>query len=153
MVLTNVIRRGGVLIAAAVMIPFVALAASGCGAGTSTGDGLESRSPAGVLQAAATALRAAKSFSVTGSAGNGLLGYDLRIKGESLRIKGETLRIKGESQTITLTLTGGSSEITRIGNDTYLSVHSGGQRYALSGVGSQGHPARAAWMASMGRIP
>jgi hypothetical protein len=39
MVLTNVIRRGGVLIAAAVMIPFVALAASGCGAGTSTGDG------------------------------------------------------------------------------------------------------------------
>lgn len=83
--LMNLIRRAGMRIAAAAMVPFVALAASGCGAHNSTG-GLENKSPAGVLQAAAAALRTVKSVYITGSAGRGLLGADLRIKGMSLRI-------------------------------------------------------------------
>ena len=49
MISMNVIRRAGVFIAAAVVAPIVALAASGCGAGTSTG-GLENKSPTEVLQ-------------------------------------------------------------------------------------------------------
>jgi hypothetical protein len=125
----NLIRRAGVRIAAAVVVPFVALAASGCGgAATTTGgttSGLENKSPAEVLQAAAAALRAAKSVYITGSAGRGLLGADLRINGASLRIKDETLRIQGDSQTITLTLTGGSAQITKIGSDTYLKANQG----------------------------
>ena len=126
MILGNVIRRGGVLIAAAVMIPFVALAVSGCAAGTSTGSGLQNKPPAEVLQVAAAALKAAKSVSITGSAGSGLIGYDLRIKGNSLHIQGESLRINGDSQTVTLTLTGGTAEITTIGGDTYLKADQGG---------------------------
>jgi hypothetical protein len=55
----NLIRRAGVCIAAAVVVPFVALAASGCGgAATTIGgttSGLENKSPAEVLQAAAAA--------------------------------------------------------------------------------------------------
>jgi hypothetical protein len=126
----NLIQRAGVRIAAAVVISFAALAASGCGgAATSAGgttSGLENKSPAEVLQAAAAALRAAKSVYITGSAGSGLLGADLRIKGKPLRIKGESLRIKDDSRTITLTLKDGSAEVTRIGSDTYLKADRGG---------------------------
>jgi len=115
----NVIRRAGVFIAAAVVAPIVALAASGCGAGTSTG-GLENKSPTEVLQDAVAALRTAKSVYITGSPGSSPVGSHLRIKGKTLRIKGESLRIQGDSLTLAVTLTGGSAEITSIGGDTYL---------------------------------
>jgi hypothetical protein len=119
MISMNVIRRAGVFIAAAVVAPIVALAASGCGAGTSTG-GLENKSSAEVLQDAVAALSTAKSVYITGSPGSSPVGSHLRIKGKTLRIKGESLRIQGDSLTLAVTLTGGSAEITSIGGDTYL---------------------------------
>jgi hypothetical protein len=125
MILTNVTRPGGALIAAAVVVPFVILAVSSCAASASSG-GLESKSPSEVLQAAAAALRAAKSVYITGSAGRPLLGAALHLRGASLRVKGESARIKGGSQTITLTLAGGSAEVTRIGGDTFLKADQGG---------------------------
>jgi hypothetical protein len=117
------IRRTVALTAASAMAALVTAAASACGgaptaSGTTT-KGLEKKSSADMLQAAAAALRAAKSVYITSSAGSGLLGASLRIHGESLRIQ-------GDSQTFTLTLTGGSAEITRIGGDTYLKADRGG---------------------------
>jgi hypothetical protein len=126
----GLIRRAVALTAATAMAALVTAAASACGgartaSGTTT-SGLQQKSSADMLHAAAAALRAAKSVYITGSAGSGLLGASLRIHGESLRIQGESLRFQGDSQTFTLTLTGGSAEITRIGGDTYLKADRGG---------------------------
>ena len=68
MISMNTIRRAGVLITAAVVFPFAALAASGCGGGTTaTGgvaNGLETKTPAQVVHDAAAALAAAKSVQI-----------------------------------------------------------------------------------------
>ncbi len=139
LILTNVIRPGGALIAAAaVVVPFVVLAASGCAASASSG-GLERKSSGEVLQAAVAALRAARSVYITGSAGSPLLGAALHLRGRSLSVKGESARINGGSQTVTLTLVGGSAEITRIGGDTFLKADQGGLKILGAPMSVQRH--------------
>jgi hypothetical protein len=85
MISMNIIRRAGVFIAAAVVVSLPAVAVSGCGrATTATGtttNGLEKKSAADVLQAAAAALSAARSVHVvlTGPSGH----VDVRMQGGS----------------------------------------------------------------------
>jgi hypothetical protein len=119
----------------AVMVALVALVASGCGGGTKTSDpqttttqanapqtngpqanapqtnGLEQQSPAQVQQAAAAALRAAKSVHVTGTAIN---------NGRPVRVD---LRLQGNASSGTMELEGVRLEITTIGNTTYLKAN------------------------------
>lgn len=111
---TSIIRRAGVFIAAAVVVPVVALAASGCGGhtaaagatGTVTGttNGLEKKSPADVLQAAAAALSAAKSVHVVAAIPGGHLD----------------VRMQGGSSAGTVTRDGVRVQITVIGSDGYV---------------------------------
>jgi hypothetical protein len=70
----NVIRRAGVVFAAAVVAPMVALAAGGCGSAAGIGaaaaaggatNGLQAKSPDQVIHAAAGALRTARSVEFT----------------------------------------------------------------------------------------
>ena len=63
MISMNIIRRAGVFIAAAVVVSFVAFAASGCGGATTTAaggttNGLEHKTATEVLHDAARALAA-----------------------------------------------------------------------------------------------
>jgi hypothetical protein len=109
----------------AVMVALVALVTSGCGGGTKTSDpqtnptqanapqtnGLEQQSPAQVQQAAAAALKAAKSVHVTGTAIN---------DGKPVRAD---LRIQGNASSGTMELEGVKLEITTIGNTTYLKAN------------------------------
>jgi hypothetical protein len=119
----------------AVMVALVALVASGCGGGTKTSDpqtnpttqanptqakGLEQQSPAQVQQAAAAALKAAKSVHVTGTAIN---------NGKPVRVD---LRIQGNASSGTMELQGVKLEIITIGNTTYLKANQ--QTWATLGV-------------------
>ena len=116
---TSIIRRAGVFIAAAVVVPVVALAASGCGGHTAasataavsgTTNGLEKKSPADVLQGAAAALTAAKSVHVVATVPGGHLD----------------LRLPGGSSTGTITRDGVRVQITVIGNDGYVKTDRAG---------------------------
>jgi hypothetical protein len=110
----------------AVMVALVALITSGCGGGSKTSDtqttttqatatqtnGLETQSPAQVQQAAAAALKAAKSVHVRGTAIN---------DGKPVHAD---LRIQGNASTGTMQLEEGVKlEITTIGNTTYLKAN------------------------------
>ena len=81
----NIIRRAGVFIAAAVVVSLAAVAVSGCGGATTatgtTTNGLEKKSAADVLQAAAAALSAAKSVHVVATVPGAHL--DVRMQGGS----------------------------------------------------------------------
>jgi hypothetical protein len=106
----------------ALTVALVALVASGCGGGTKTNasqsnttqtsatqtNGLEKQSPAEVQQAAASALKAAKSVHVRGTALN-----------EGKPVQGD-LRIQGNASSGIMELEGVKLEITTIGNTTYL---------------------------------
>lgn len=101
----------------AVMVALVALVTSGCGGGTKTGgppttatqtNGLEKQSPAQVQQAAAAALKAAKSVHVRGTALN---------QGKPLQAD---LRIQGNASSGTMEMQGVKTEIITIGSTTYL---------------------------------
>jgi hypothetical protein len=117
----------------AVMVALVALVASGCSGGTKTSDpqtttqanalqtsGLEQQSPAQVQQAAAAALKAAKSVHVTGTAIN---------NGKPVRVD---LRIQGNASSGTMELEGVRLEIITIGGTTYLKADQ--QTWATLGV-------------------
>jgi hypothetical protein len=118
----------------AVMVALVALVTSGCGGGTKTSDpqttptqayatqtnGVEQQSPAQVREAAAAALKAAKSVHVTGTAIN---------NGKPVRVD---LRIQGNASSGTMELEGVKLEIITIGNATYLKADQ--QTWATLGV-------------------
>jgi hypothetical protein len=113
----------------AVMVALVALIASGCGGGAKTSDpeanptqtkGLERQSPAQVQQAAAAALKAAKSVHVTGTAIN---------NGKPVRVD---LRIQSNASSGTMELQGVKLEFITTGGTTYLKADQ--QTWATLGV-------------------
>ena len=99
MILLNLIRRALACTAATAMAVLVTIAASACGGASTTTstptNGLEEKSPADVLQAAAAGLRGAKSVHVVGTAPNGHI--DARMQQGSaigtLTTKGHRLRV------------------------------------------------------------
>lgn len=118
----NIIRRAGVFIAAAVVVPAVALAATGCGGHTAaagaaaavsgTTNGLQTKTPAQVVHDAAAALLAAKSAQIVLTAPRG--------KGGPARVD---LRIQGGSRTVTVVDNGiAKVEFTIIGQYAYVKI-------------------------------
>jgi hypothetical protein len=135
--MTTIANRGAARLA--VMVALVALVTSGCGGGTKTSDtqttatqttatqanatqtnGLETQSPAQVRQAAAAALKAAKSVHVAGAAIN---------NGKPVRAD---LRIQGNASSGTMELEGVKLEIITVGGTTYLKADQ--QTWATLGV-------------------
>ena len=110
----NIIRRAGVFIAAAVVVSLAAVAVSGCGGATTatgtTTNGLEKKSAADVLQAAAAALSAAKSVHVVAT-----------VPGAHLDV-----RMQGGSSTGTVTQAGVRVGITIIGGAGYVKTDRAG---------------------------
>lgn len=108
MISMNTIRRVGVLIAAAVVVPFAALAVGGCGGTTTAADsvanGLETKTPAQVVHDAAAALAAAKSVQIVLTRGPSQVD----------------LRVQGGSRTLTFTDRGAAKfEVMVIGKNVY----------------------------------
>ena len=90
MISKNIIRRAGVFIAAAVVVPFATLTASGCGSATTAAggvtNGLEHKTATQVLHDAAHALAAAKSVHIVWTMSRSKAGpsqLDVRIQGGS----------------------------------------------------------------------
>ena len=110
----SVIRRAGILIAAAVAATFVPLAASACGAATTaagtTTNGLEKQSAAEVLQDAAGALQAAKSVHFVATLRGGHVDA----------------RMRGGASTGTVTRAGVQVRFTIIGGDGYIKTDRAG---------------------------
>jgi hypothetical protein len=116
MISMNIIRRAGVFIAAAAVVPFAALAASGCGGATTTAggatSGLENKTPTQILHDAAAALGAAKSVQIVFTPPRG-----------KRRPSQVDLRIQGDSRTLTLVQNGiGKAEFTIIGQHAYVKI-------------------------------
>ena len=115
MISMTIIRRAGVIVAAAIVVPFAALAASGCGGTTATGgatNGLEHKTPALVLQDAARAVAAANSVQIvwTPPRGNGGLSQ-------------VNARIQGGSETLAVVDRGiPKATFTIIGQDAYVKI-------------------------------
>jgi hypothetical protein len=109
----NHIRRAFALTAAAAMAAIVTVAASACGgATTATGpptNGLGKKSPADVLQAAAAALRAAKSVHIVGADLDGHFDYRMQASSAIGTITRPDLQIR----------------ITVIGGDAYERIDRG----------------------------
>ena len=107
MISMNLIRRAGVLVAAG-LATFIVLAASACGGpGTAPGvttNGVQNKSPADVLQAAAEALQAAKSVHVVGT--SAAWHFDLRLRD---RATTGTLTVAGDQ--LSFTIAGGAGYI------------------------------------------
>jgi len=114
MISMNLIRRAFALPAATAMAALVTVAASACGgATTATGpptNGLEKKSPADVLQAAAAALQAAKSVHVVGEGPGGHIDA----------------RMQHGSSTGTLMIHGHQIRVTIVGGAGYLSTDRAG---------------------------
>jgi hypothetical protein len=116
----NHIRRAFALTAATAMAALIAVAASACGGTTTTSraattsgtatNGLENKSPADVLQAAAAALAAAKSVHIVGTRPG--VRFDARVQ--------------GDSSTGTITKGGVHFRFTKIGNDFYFETDQAG---------------------------
>jgi hypothetical protein len=114
MISMNTIRRAGLFIAAAAVVPFAALAATGCGsATTATGgvaNGLETKTSAQVVRDAAAALVGAKSVQIVLTAPFG------KTRGPSQ----VDVRFQGGSRTLTLVDRGTPKvEFIFIGKDAY----------------------------------
>jgi hypothetical protein len=111
----NLIRRAFALTVAAAMAALVTPAASACGgATTATGtptNGLEKKSSADVLQAAAAALAAAKS---------------VHVVGRGLILQHTDVRIQHGSATGTLTKAGHQVRVTIIGSAAYIKSNRAG---------------------------
>ena len=117
MISMNIIRRAGAFIAAAAVVLFVALAASGCGGATTaaggTISGLENKTPTQVLHDAAAALEAAKSVQIVLTPPHG--------KGSPSQVD---LRIQGDSRTLTFVENGiGKAEFTIMGQYAYVKIN------------------------------
>jgi hypothetical protein len=110
----TLIRQAFALIVAAAVAALVTVAAGACGgAATATGpptNGLEKKSPADVLQAAAAALQAAKSVHVAWTGPQGHVD----------------VRMQHGSSTGTLAPTGAQIEITIIGRDGFIKTDQAG---------------------------
>jgi hypothetical protein len=111
----NIIRRADVFIAAAVVVAFVALAASGCGSATTavggTTSGPEHKTTTQVLHDAAAAVRTAGSYHMvaTGPVGSVRERLDLHIQGSSF--------------SGALTTPAGQAQVIKIGNVSYLKAN------------------------------
>src|SRR5215472_5546702 len=125
----TLIHRAFALIVAAAMAALVSVAASACGgATTATGpstNGLEKKSPADVLQAAAVALQAAKSVHVAGTGPKGHLDA----------------RIQHGSATGTLAPAGAQIGVTIIGRDGYIKTDQAGLKLIGAPLPVQRHDA------------
>jgi hypothetical protein len=114
MISMNLIRRAFALTAATTMAALVTVAASACGAATTTTgpptNGLEKKSPADVLQAAAAALQTAKSVHVVGTGRSGHLDAHMQH----------------DSATGTITVHGHQLRITMVGGAGYLNTDRAG---------------------------
>lgn len=118
MISMNITRRAGVFIAAAVVVPFVALAASGCGGATttsvgSTTNGLEHKTATEVLHDAARAVAAAKSVQIVLTIPRGKAGPTQ-----------VDARIQGGAETLTMVDSGiAKTKFTIIGQNAYAKVN------------------------------
>ena len=117
MISVNIIRRAGAVIAAAIVVPFAALAASGCGSTTATAggatNGLEHQTPTMVLQDAARAVAAANSVQIVWTPPRG--------KGGLSQVEA---RIQGGSETLTVVDRGiPKATFTIIGQDAYVKIN------------------------------
>ena len=116
MIAMNIIRRAGFFLAAAVVVPFIALAASGCGGATPAASGatnaLENKTPTQVVHNAAAAVEAVKSVEIV-----------LTEPPAMGRWSQMDLRIQGGSRTVTVVENGiGKAELTIIGQYTYVKI-------------------------------